>query len=111
MLNNGSHRPAITVSLAVHMHSRSKFCPKNGFAPLRWKRRVINVPLSNKWKGYFHKNHGSILVGNETHPINFDNWLDQYHDHCFKYNKQVYKHMNRDKKYKKIMDSLLLLNR
>ena len=48
MLNNGSHRPAITVSLAVHMHSLSKLCPKNGFAPLRWKRRVINVPLSNK---------------------------------------------------------------
>ena len=38
----------------------------------------MDMLFSNKWKGYFHKNHGSVLVGNETQTI-FANLLDQYH--------------------------------
>lgn len=85
--------------------------PKKLFCSSTMEKKSNKCAIVKQMKGLLHKNHGSILVGNETHPINFDNWLDQYHDHSFKYNKQVYKHMNRDKKYKKIMDSLLLLNR
>ena len=46
MLNYGSQYPAITVSLAVHMHL--VMTPKTGFASLQKKRRVIKVSLSNK---------------------------------------------------------------